>query len=74
MSEATGTTTSSKLVHNSTLLPEFATEAFATVTTIFRTTRKIAEGVERTVDGVDEIATLMLSQQKKRLVLEYAEK
>ena len=57
-----------------TLLPEFAQEALTTVTTVFRTTRKIAEGVERTVDGVDEIATLMLSQQKKRLVLEYAEK
>jgi prophage DNA circulation protein len=53
------------------LMPEFITEAAATVTTVFRTTRKVAEGIERTVDGVDEIATLMLSQQRQRLLNEY---
>jgi hypothetical protein len=55
-----------------TLLPEFASEALTTITTVFRTTRKVAEGIERTVDGMDEVATLMLKKQKARLLEDLA--
>jgi len=66
---AKATSSSSTLVveETPTFMPEFASEALRTLTTGFRTARKVAEGVERVVDGVDELATLALSQQKLRL-------
>lgn len=45
---------------------ELATTAEVT----FRAMRKAAEGLERTVEGVDEIATLMLAQQHQRIMAE----
>ncbi|RLB94159.1 MAG: hypothetical protein DRH26_01985 [Deltaproteobacteria bacterium] len=62
-------TTSSKLV-KTTLLPEFASELYQAANSAARTVRKTVEAVERTVDGIDEIATLMLRQQQTRLLAE----
>lgn len=65
--------TSSELTHEPVvngLMPQFVTEAFTTLTVTFRTARKVAEGIERTVDGIDDIATVYLSQQKSRLLAE----
>ena len=52
------------------LLPEFISNAVETVNCISRVTLKTAQGLERTVDGLDEITTLMLKQQRQRLLSE----
>lgn len=54
------------------LMPEFITELYHAANSGARTIRKTVEGVERTVDGLDEITTLMLKQQRQRLLTELA--
>lgn len=63
MTESTSTLT----IADRGLTPEFFKEGMRTITTVFRTTRKVAEGVERAVDGVDHLVTLALSQQALRI-------
>jgi len=54
----------------SSILPDFVGETFGALNTLARTCHKVLKGVERAVDGCDEIATIMLSQQKERLLKE----
>ena len=55
-----------------TLLPEAVNELYQGVNALCRTFRKTAEGVEATVDGGIEITSLLLKQQRERLLNEYA--
>ena len=55
-----------------TLLPEAVYELYQGVNALCRTFRKTAEGVEATVDGGIEITSLLLKQQRERLLNEYA--
>ena len=55
-----------------TLFPECISEALLTCTVLARTARKTAEGLERTVEGVDLVASTMLRQQQQRLLIELA--
>lgn len=54
------------------LLPEFISELLAGITALCRVFRKSAEGLESTVDGGIEITSLMLKQQRERLLSEYS--
>jgi hypothetical protein len=70
-------TTTTLVQQRTSLFPPCLTELFTAAnelslatTATCRTIRKTAEGVERTVDGLNEITTLMLRQQRERLLLE----
>lgn len=52
---------------DSSLMPEAVTNLYQGVNSLCRTFRKGCEGVERTVEGIDELATIALSQQTNRL-------
>lgn len=62
----------STTVKSARLLPEFVGETFLGINALARTFRKSCEGVEKVVDGTDEIATLMLRQQRDKLLKELA--
>lgn len=47
-----------------------ANELALATTATARTIRKVAEGMEKTVEGIDEVTTLMLRQQRERLLKE----
>ena len=53
-----------------TILPEFVGNTVESLNCASRIVLKTCQGVERGVDGLDEIASLMLTQQKERLQLE----
>ena len=55
-----------------TLLPEFISELLTGITALCRIFRKSAEGLESTVDGGIEITSLLLKQQRERLLSEYS--
>jgi hypothetical protein len=62
------------------LLPAFVGETFTAanelalgLTAGCRTFRKSMEGLEKTVEGVEQVTSLMLAQQRKRLLAEYEE-
>jgi hypothetical protein len=63
-SVTTTTTSAPKL----SLMPEFVTEAFLTLTVTFRTLRKTAEGMERIVESTDQLATRALAIKQKALL------
>ena len=54
------------------MLPESVRNIVESANISTRIILKTFQGVERTVDGIDEIATLMLQQQQQRLLLELA--
>jgi len=55
-----------------TLLPEAINEIYQGVNALARTFRKGCEGIEKTVDGAIEITSIMLAQQRTRLLEELA--
>lgn len=55
-----------------TLLPECISELLTGITALCRVFRKSAEGLESTVDGGIEITSLVLKQQRERLLSEYS--
>ena len=59
--------TSTIPTQSQSLLPESVRNVIESVNCASRVVLKTCEGVERTVEGVDEIATLALAQQKRRL-------
>lgn len=67
--------TSSTLVYHQRkpgLLPEFVGNTIESANCLSRIVLKTCQGVERAVDGMDEITTLMLQQQRERLLKELA--
>jgi len=52
------------------LMPEFVGNTIETVNSLSRIMLKTSLAAERTVDGLDEICTLMLRQQRERLLAE----
>ena len=50
------------------LLPESVTNIIESVNCASRIILKTCEGAERTVEGLDEVTTLMLRQQRERLL------
>lgn len=67
MSEANNVPT--KVVVKS-FLPEFVSNTVETVNSLSRVALKTATGLERAVEGIDETCTIMLSQQRARLLAE----
>ena len=72
-------TTTTLVQQRTSLFPPCLTELFTAAnelslatTATCRTIRKVADGMERTVEGLDEITGLMLAQQRERLLLELA--
>ena len=61
--------TSSTLVRP-TLLPRFVSNTFETANVLSDAMLRGAQGCNRAVAGIDEIATLMLRQQQERLLAE----
>ena len=53
------------------LLPEFISNTVESVNCASRIVLKACQGTERAVTGIDEITTVMLSQQRQRLLSEY---
>ena len=53
---------------STTMLPEFVSNLVESVNCTSRIILKTAEGIERTVDGLDEIATITLSRKRKELL------
>jgi hypothetical protein len=54
------------------LLPECISELLAGITALCRVFRKSAEGIEVTIDGGIEVTSLLLKQQRERLLSEYS--
>ena len=56
------------------LLPEFIGNTVESVNCLSRVLLKTCQGTERVVEGIDEITTIMLSQQRERLLNQYQTK
>lgn len=54
--------------YSPSLLPESARNILESVNCASRIILKACQGTERTVEGLDEVTTLMLRQQRERLV------
>ena len=67
----TATSSSTITVPKARLLPEFISNAVESVNCLSRVILKTCEGTERAVTGVDEISTIMLRQQKERLLADF---
>ena len=52
------------------LMPQSVRNLIDAVDASTRVVKKLAESTEKIVDGVDELATILLSQQKQRLLTE----
>ena len=52
------------------LLPESVRNLIESVNCASRIVLKTCEGTERAVTGIDELSTVMLRQQKQRLLIE----
>jgi hypothetical protein len=52
------------------LLPESVRNLIESANCATRIIRKTCEGTERAVTGIDELSTVMLRQQKERLLIE----
>ena len=57
-------------VSSQSMFPESVCNIIESVNCASRIVLKTCEGVERTVTGIDELATIMLRQQQERLLLE----
>ena len=53
---------------NQSMLPQAVRNIVESVNCVSRIVLKSCEGAERTITGIDEISTLMLSQQQQRLL------
>lgn len=72
MNNATTTHQSTLVVEKKArLLPEFIGNTLEFANSLTRSAVIVAHGLERTATGIDEITTIMLAQQKQRLLTQY---
>jgi len=65
------TSPSTIVVPKPRLLPEFVGNIVESINCSSRIILRTSEGTERAVTGIDEITTVMLAQQRQRLLAEY---
>ena len=68
---STNQTVTSSTIPKARLLPEFIRNHVESVNCLSRVILKTCEGTERAVTGIDEITTVMLAQQRERLLAEF---
>ena len=66
------TTTVEEISASTSLVPAPVANLWDSLVIGTRIIKRTAEGMERTVIGIDEITTLMLSQQREKLLKELA--
>ena len=73
MSTSPAPSTSALVAPKARLLPEFISNTVESVNCLSRVILKTVQGAERAVSGVDEITSVLLSQQRERLLAEFGE-